>query len=105
MRLLLGEPSWILPEHRGDPHRPPQGHERSPVRGDQPGLEANQLDEAGLATTFPRRALEDARGRRACQPLVALSIHPRYIAAPLGDIDFATAAGTRLGLDEAVFMT
>jgi hypothetical protein len=35
---------------------------------------------------------------------VGLSIHPRYMAAPLGDIDFATAL-ERLGLDEVVHMT
>ena len=77
-----------------------------PFAGVNLDLEPNQLDEAGLGTTYLlEELLKTLADAKLASPWpVALSIHPRYMAAPLGDIDFATAL-ERLGLDEVVLMT
>ena len=104
--LLLGEPSWILPEHRGDLIALLRALNGLPFAGVNLDLEPNQLDEAGLGTTYLlEELLKTLADAKLASPWpVALSIHPRYMAAPLGDIDFATAL-ERLGLDEVVLMT
>lgn len=106
VNLLLGEPSWILPEHRGNLIALLSALNGLPFAGVNLDLEPNQLDEAGLGTTYLLgellKTLADAK--LASPWPVALSIHPRYMAAPLGDIDFATAL-ERLGLDEVVLMS
>ena len=107
VRLLLGEPSWILPEHRGDLIAFLKALSGLPFAGVNLDLEPNQLDEAGLGTTYLlEELLKTLADAKLASPWpVALSIHPCYMAAPLGDIDFATALEERLGLDEVVLMT
>ncbi len=106
VKLVLGEPSWILPEHRDDLITLLRALSGLPFAGVNLDLEPNQLDEAGLGTTYLLEELLKtlADAKRASPWPVALSIHPRYMAARLGDIDFATAL-ERLGLDEVVLMT
>ena len=96
VRLLLGEPSWILPEHRGDLIALLKALSGLPFAGVNLDLEPNQLDEAGLGTTYLlEELLKTLADAKLASPWpVALSIHPRYMAAPLGDIDFATALET-----------
>lgn len=106
VRLLLGEPSWILPEHRGDLIALLRALSGLPLTAVNLDLEPNQLDEVALGTTYLMEELLKtlADAKLASSWPVGLSIHPRYMAAPLGDIDFATAL-ERLGLDEVVLMT
>ncbi len=106
VRLLLGEPSWILPEHRADLVAILRALGGLPFSGVNLDLEPNQLDEAGLGTAYLlQELLKTLADAKLASPWpVALSIHPRYMTQPLGDIDFATAL-ERLGLDEVVLMT
>jgi len=98
--LLLGEPTWILPRHRGDLLAVVRRLAFAPFAALHLDLEPSQLDEATLGTERLLRDLLDtlaAAHRESPWPL-ALSLHPRYLTPPLSIAKLAdrlAAAGVR----------
>ena len=89
--LLLGEPTWILDEHRAELLDIVRVLAALPFAALHLDLEPNQLDERSLGTEFLLEALLRTLGAaRAASPWpLDLSIHPRYLGVALGDASFA----------------
>jgi hypothetical protein len=105
VELLLGEPSWMLPQHRDTLLATVERLRALPFAGLHLDLEPNQLDAAGgeglqfvpdlLATLHAVRA-------RSAWPL-GLSVHPRYLGAPVAGQPLATHL-QELGIEAAVMI-
>lgn len=103
--LLLGEPLWILPEHRPALLAIIQELSKLPFQGLHLDLEPNQLDGSGhdqiYLITHLIQTLEAAK-RLSPWPL-GLSIHPRYLDTRQTRICLGSAL-TAMGLDEVTLM-
>ncbi len=81
--LLLGEPTWILPKHRGRLLQIVQRLQDAPFSGLHLDLEPNMLDDspAGTARLLPE-LVQTLRAVKAVSPWpIACSLHPRYLTA------------------------
>jgi outer membrane protein TolC len=105
VELLLGDPSWILPEQRPALLATVRALAAVPFAGLHLDLEPNQLDEKSLGQEFLlRELLATLASVQGVSPWpVGLSVHPRYLAAPVGDATFG-ARLSALALHEVTLM-
>lgn len=103
--LLLGEPTWILPQHRASLLAIIKKLKAIPFGGVHLDLEPNQLDERTLGTEYLLRELLAtlAEVKRISPWPVGLSLHPRYLQPAVSDRGFATRL-QGLGIDEVTLM-
>ncbi len=105
VELLLGEPSWILAQHRQSLLNIVQRLRSQPFDGLHLDLEPNQLSTAPERTPALLEGLiETLDAVRQLSPWeVALSIHPRYLLHPLGRGTVADALA-RIGVRRVMLM-
>ena len=105
VELLLGEPSWIEPQHRAKLLQIVRSLSDAPFAGLHLDLEPNMLDnsDAGTARLLPELLLTLQAVKAASAWPVACSLHPRYLnvvthGATLGD------QLTQLGIDTTLMI-
>lgn len=103
--LLLGEPTWILPRHRGDLLSLVRKLRSIPFAALNLDLEPNQLDEQALGKEYLlKELLATLESVKSMSPWpVGLSIHPRYLKERVGAVELGKRLGD-LKLDEITLM-
>lgn len=103
--LLLGEPTWILPRHRGDLLSVIRKLRSIPFAALNLDLEPNQLDEQALGKRYLlKELLATLESVKSISPWpIALSVHPRYLKERVGAVEFGKRLAD-LKLDEISLM-
>lgn len=105
IELLLGEPTWILPQHRVELLDILGSVQLGLFSGIHLDLEPNQLDEARLGSEYLlRELLLTLIAAKTTSPVpVGLSIHPRYLNMDVYGATFGERL-QRMRLDEVAIM-
>ena len=103
--LLLGEPTWILPRHRGDLLSVIRKLRSIPFAALNLDLEPNQLDERALGKEYLlKELLATLASVKSISPWpIALSVHPRYLKERIGAVELGKRLAD-LELDEITLM-